>query len=240
MNAPLPETCRVIVIGAGPGGLCTAIKLREAGVEDFVILEKAHGVGGTWWHNRYPGAECDVKSHLYSFSFELKRDWSRPYAGQAEILAYLQQTAEKYGVLPFCRFEHAVTSARWDEAAAEWRCAWPTARCSARRSSSVAWACSTNWPGPIPRAGYVQGQAVPFRALGPRPIRPASASRWSARPRAQCSSCRRSRRTAALHLSSAPRTGSTERGHAYTAEELRHFREDPAAIHASRQQSTQN
>ena len=62
----------VIIIGAGPGGLCTAIKLREAGIEDFIILEKAEGIGGTWWHNRYPGAECDVKSHLYSFSFELK------------------------------------------------------------------------------------------------------------------------------------------------------------------------
>ena len=69
---------RVAVIGAGPGGLCTAIQLRRAGIEDFVILEKADGVGGTWWHNRYPGAECDVQSHLYSFSFEIKPDWSRP------------------------------------------------------------------------------------------------------------------------------------------------------------------
>ena len=65
MNTAQPQNFRVIIIGAGPGGLCTAIKLREAGIEDFVILEKAAGVGGTWWHNRYPGAECDVKSHLY-------------------------------------------------------------------------------------------------------------------------------------------------------------------------------
>ena len=111
---------RVIVIGAGPGGLCTAIKLREAGIEDFVILEKAAGIGGTWWHNRYPGAECDVKSHLYSFSFELKRDWSRPFAGQAEILDYLHHCADKYGVEPFCRFGHAVTSADWNDDTALW------------------------------------------------------------------------------------------------------------------------
>ena len=94
MSSAQQHDYRVIIIGAGPGGLCTAIKLREAGIEDFVILEKAEGVGGTWWHNRYPGAECDVKSHLYAYSFELKRDWSRPFAGQAEILEYLQQVAE--------------------------------------------------------------------------------------------------------------------------------------------------
>lgn len=111
---------RVIVIGAGPGGMCTAIKLREAGIEDFVILEKAGGVGGTWWHNRYPGAECDVKSHLYSFSFELKTDWSRPFAGQPEILDYLEHVATKYGIRPFIRFNHAVQAARWDDANAEW------------------------------------------------------------------------------------------------------------------------
>lgn len=111
---------RVIVIGGGPGGICTAIKLREAGIEDFVILEKAAGPGGTWWHNRYPGAECDVKSHLYSFSFELKRDWSRPYAGQAEILEYMHHCVDKYGVEPHCRFEREVSAARWQEAEGRW------------------------------------------------------------------------------------------------------------------------
>jgi cation diffusion facilitator CzcD-associated flavoprotein CzcO len=121
MNTAQGHRHRIIIIGAGPGGLCTAIKLREAGIEDFVILEKADGVGGTWWHNRYPGAECDVKSHLYSFSFEIKSDWSRPFAGQAEILTYLQHCAEKYHVLPHCRFGHTVQSATWDEDADEWR-----------------------------------------------------------------------------------------------------------------------
>ena len=111
---------RILIIGAGPGGMCTAIKLQEAGITDFLILEKAGGVGGTWWHNRYPGAECDVKSHLYSFSFELKRDWSRPFAGQAEILEYLEHVAAKYNVLPFVRFNTEVRAAHWQDDASRW------------------------------------------------------------------------------------------------------------------------
>ncbi len=121
MSIPQKHAYRVIIIGAGPGGLCTAIKLREAGIEDFVILEKAAGVGGTWWHNRYPGAECDVKSHLYSFSFELKTDWSRPFAGQAEILDYLQHCAEKYCILPHVRFGQTVRAAHWQDEDSHWQ-----------------------------------------------------------------------------------------------------------------------
>jgi len=111
---------RIAIIGAGPGGLCIGIRLKGAGFERFEILEKASGVGGTWYHNRYPGCACDVPSHLYSFSFELKRDWSRPYAPQPEILVYLEHCAEKYGLLPHCRFGDAVRRARWDEGAARW------------------------------------------------------------------------------------------------------------------------
>ena len=120
MSTAKPRDFRVIIIGAGPGGLCTAVKLREAGIDDFVVLEKAEGVGGTWWHNRYPGAECDVKSHLYSFSFELKTDWSRPFSGQAEILQYLQHVAKKHGILPYIRFKHAVRAAHWRDREAIW------------------------------------------------------------------------------------------------------------------------
>ena len=96
------------------------IRLKGAGFERFEILEKARGVGGTWYYNRYPGCACDIPSQLYSFSFEIKRDWSRPYAPQPEILAYLEHCAEKYGLLPHCRFGDAVRRARWDEAAARW------------------------------------------------------------------------------------------------------------------------
>ena len=110
----------VAVIGAGPGGICSAIKLRAAGIDDFIILEKAPGVGGTWWNNRYPGAECDVQSHLYSFTFEPKRDWSRPYARQPEILRYMQHVADKYDVASAARFNAEVMAARWDEVNACW------------------------------------------------------------------------------------------------------------------------
>lgn len=111
---------RVLIIGAGAGGICMAIKLLAAGRRDFTILEKAPGLGGTWWYNRYPGAACDVPSHLYSFSFEIKRDWSGPYARAPEILDYLERCAEKYALAPHLRFDTEVTAARWDGAAALW------------------------------------------------------------------------------------------------------------------------
>lgn len=116
----LPQRVHTVIIGAGPGGMYAAIALRKAGFDDFVIVEKADDVGGTWWHNRYPGAECDVQSHLYSFSFEPKADWSRPYAGQPEILDYLCGVADKYQIRPSCCFGVEVTSAAWDESTACW------------------------------------------------------------------------------------------------------------------------
>jgi cation diffusion facilitator CzcD-associated flavoprotein CzcO len=120
MNEVNKRDLRIAIIGAGPGGLCMAIRLKQAGFDDLVLLEKADGVGGTWYHNRYPGCACDLPSYLYSFSFEIKRDWSRPYAPQPEILAYMEHCAEKYGVLPHCRFGCEVRGARWDEEAAHW------------------------------------------------------------------------------------------------------------------------
>ena len=91
---------RVAIIGAGPGGICTAVSLLARGHDDFVILEKASGIGGTWFHNRYPGAECDIKSHLYSFSFAPKTDWTRRYAGWQEIQQYILDTTERFGIRP--------------------------------------------------------------------------------------------------------------------------------------------
>jgi cation diffusion facilitator CzcD-associated flavoprotein CzcO len=119
-NGTSRRELRIAIVGAGPGGLCMGIRLKGAGFERFEILEQASGVGGTWYHNRYPGCACDIPSHLYSFSFEMKRDWSRPYAPQPEILDYLEHCAEKYGLLPHCRFDDAVRSARWSEAASSW------------------------------------------------------------------------------------------------------------------------
>lgn len=97
-----------------------AIQLAQAGYDDVVLLEKSGGVGGTWFHNRYPGCACDIRSHLYSFSFEPKHDWSKPYAPQPEILAYMEHVATKYDVLPKCRFGAAVVRADWDDSRAVW------------------------------------------------------------------------------------------------------------------------
>ncbi len=110
----------IAIIGAGPGGLCMAIQLKNAGFDDFVLFEKTGEVGGTWNHNRYPGCACDIQSELYSFSFDINTNWSRPYAPQPEILAYLRGVAERHGVLPACRFGMEVVGADWSEAASKW------------------------------------------------------------------------------------------------------------------------
>ncbi len=110
----------VLIIGAGSSGICMGIQLKNAGIEDFVILDKAGGVGGTWYHNTYPGAECDVQSHLYSFSFEPKLDWSRPFGGQAEILQYLNFCADKYGLRDRIKLDTEVASITWDDSNEVW------------------------------------------------------------------------------------------------------------------------
>jgi cation diffusion facilitator CzcD-associated flavoprotein CzcO len=111
---------RVAIIGSGFAGLCMAIALRRRGETDFVVLERGEDVGGTWRDNTYPGAACDVQSNLYSFSFAQNPGWPRSYSEQPEIQAYLQGTAEKFGVRPHCVFGADVTSARWDGAARRW------------------------------------------------------------------------------------------------------------------------
>ena len=112
---------RAIIIGAGPGGICAGYRLLQAGFSDFTILEKAGGIGGTWWNNSYPGCRCDVPSHFYSFSFAPKADWSEPYATQGEIQVYLEDCATRFGLLPHIRLNCAVTAAAWDDAAGLWR-----------------------------------------------------------------------------------------------------------------------
>jgi len=112
---------RIVIIGAGSSGICMGIHLKRAGFDDFVMLDKADGLGGTWWYNTYPGAECDVQSHLYQFSFEQKNDWSRPFGPQKEILTYLGHCAEKYGLAPHIRFNTTIDSASWQDEDGCWR-----------------------------------------------------------------------------------------------------------------------
>ena len=114
------KTLDVVVIGSGFAGLGTAIKLKEAGIDDFVILEQDDGVGGTWRANHYPGAACDIESHLYSFSFEPMPEWSRMFAPQKEILAYLERCADKYHLRPHLRFGVRVVRATFDEDTGTW------------------------------------------------------------------------------------------------------------------------
>jgi cation diffusion facilitator CzcD-associated flavoprotein CzcO len=107
------ETLDVVIVGAGFGGIGAAVALQRHGVDDFVVLEREEDLGGTWWANTYPGCQCDVPSHLYSFSFAPNPDWSRTYPTQPELLDYLRQTASRTGVDKKIEFRTPVTAARW-------------------------------------------------------------------------------------------------------------------------------
>lgn len=110
----------IVIVGAGFAGLGMAIRLKEAGRNDFVILERGNEVGGTWRDNDYPGCACDIPSFLYSYSFEPNPNWSRSYPGWAEILEYLKRTAAKYGLYEHIRFNHDVSTTTWDQQEARW------------------------------------------------------------------------------------------------------------------------
>jgi cation diffusion facilitator CzcD-associated flavoprotein CzcO len=115
------QDVRVAIIGTGFSGIGAAIRLKEAGITDYLLLERAGDLGGTWRDNHYPGCCCDVPSHLYSFSFELNPRWTRGFAPQWEIRDYLRWTAAKHQVTEKIRFNHEVTEARWDQPARRWR-----------------------------------------------------------------------------------------------------------------------
>jgi cation diffusion facilitator CzcD-associated flavoprotein CzcO len=118
--SPAPERCRVLVVGAGFGGLALAHALAERGVDDVVLLERDDGVGGTWRANTYPGAACDVPSHLYSLSFAPNPNWSRTYASQPEILEYVEGCYDRLDVRRKVRTSTTVTAARWQDADRLW------------------------------------------------------------------------------------------------------------------------
>src|SRR5262249_4388063 len=111
----------VLIVGAGFSGIGMAIKLREAGVDSFVVIEKSEELGGTWYDNQYPGCACDVPSHLYSYSFDCNPGWTTMFSGQREIHDYLKSCAERYGVMPHLRLKTRLNEAVWDEGASRWR-----------------------------------------------------------------------------------------------------------------------
>ncbi|WP_026470124.1 flavin-containing monooxygenase [Alkanindiges illinoisensis] len=122
----------VVIIGAGFAGIGAAIKLKEAGITDFVVLEKATEIGGVWRANTYPGCACDVPSALYSYSFAPNPKWSRVFAPQLEIKHYLQRTAEQFGVIPYVRFQYEMIEAAWDNQARRWNISTSQGEFSAR------------------------------------------------------------------------------------------------------------
>ena len=102
---------KVAILGAGVSGICMAIKLKKSGIEEFTIFEKSSNLGGTWFDNTYPGCACDVPSHFYSYSFELKTDWTRVYSSSEEIRQYLEFCAEKYQIVSNIKFNTEINSA---------------------------------------------------------------------------------------------------------------------------------
>ncbi|KAH6618430.1 putative dimethylaniline monooxygenase [Boeremia exigua] len=113
----------VIIVGGGISGLGMAVQLkRMLGHDNFTIFEKSDNIGGTWWHNRYPACACDIPSHFYSYSFALKPDWSSMYPGRDELHSYFLSVAEKYDILPHCKFNSVCKSMVWDERRQLWTC----------------------------------------------------------------------------------------------------------------------
>ncbi|MDT5017214.1 MAG: cyclohexanone monooxygenase [Mycobacterium sp.] len=122
----LAKSLSVGIIGAGPGGLALGIFLRKTGFRDFTIFDREDGVGGTWRINTYPGLACDVKSHLYSYSFDLNANWSRLWSGQPEILEYFERCAQRYQLGPNLKLRTEIVSALWDPDSTTWQLATAT------------------------------------------------------------------------------------------------------------------
>src|SRR5579859_661282 len=110
----------VLIVGGGFSGLCMAIKLREAGMNSFLLIEKSDDIGGTWYDNRYPGCACDIPSHLYSFSFDPYPDWSRMYPGQQEIHDYMKRCVERYKLAAHIRLNTRFNEAIWNDTESAW------------------------------------------------------------------------------------------------------------------------
>ena len=128
---PAPE---VLIVGAGFGGIAAAIELRKHGITDVRILEKGEGLGGTWLYNSYPGAACDVPSHLYSYSFEKRLNWSRLCSTQPEILAYLHEVARAHGIDELIRPTRPSPPAHGTPSAAAGACSTDERRRATRRT----------------------------------------------------------------------------------------------------------
>ncbi|OZF35252.1 4-hydroxyacetophenone monooxygenase [Rhodococcus sp. 14-2483-1-1] len=147
-SAPTPvREVEVAVIGGGVGGIGLAVALRRRGIEDFVVLERGNDFGGTWRDNTYPGAACDVPSHLYSFSFDHNPNWSQSFSTQPEIQDYILGVAERHDIREKFSFDHELIAADWDESTSRWMLATTRGPISAKVVVSAMGAlCEPNMP----------------------------------------------------------------------------------------------
>lgn len=143
---------QVAIIGAGFGGLAMAIRLLQRNIHNFVILEKTNEVGGTWRENQYPGAACDVQSHLYSLSFAPKTDWSKRYAEAPEIFQYIQDVVQQFNLREYCQFNSEVVHTEYHEK----DCAWHVALKDGRQLSCQ-YLIFASGPLHVPQIPHIQG-----------------------------------------------------------------------------------
>ena len=190
----------IAIVGSGFSGLGLAIRLREQGIEDYVVLERGAGVGGTWHYNTYPGCACDVPSHLYSFSFAPNPDWTRTYSRQPEIRAYLERVAEDFGVMREDPAQHRGPRRRLGRGSAALADRHEPGR-GDRQGARLRHRPAGRAEDPrLPRPRALPGPGVPLRALGPR-RRPEGQARGERRHRRVGDPVRpgdRARRRAAL------------------------------------------
>jgi len=150
----------VIIIGTGFSGLCMAIKLKEGGIEDFIILEKESDIGGTWRENTYPGAECDIPSALYSYSFEPYPEWEYKWSMQPQILQYINHVADKHNLRDHILFDEEVISATWLQES----CIWNVQTTAGKKyqSSSIITAIGQLHHPSIPKFKNIDNLSIPY------------------------------------------------------------------------------
>ncbi len=134
----------VVIVGSGFAGLCMGVKLKEAGIDNFIILEKDREYGGTWWANAYPGCAVDIPSHLYSFSFAQTARWTRRFALRDELLAYTRAVARDFGLEPHLRPGMALESAQFDEEGGYWHVRTSAGTVNANSTAGLpVWSCTS-------------------------------------------------------------------------------------------------
>ena len=147
----------LVIVGAGFGGLGMAIRLKQQGTDDFILIERGEDVGGTWWANSYPGCQCDIPSNLYSFSFARNPNWDRAYPMRDQILEYLRDCAERFGILPHTRLSCELLSATWLAGEQRWELETTTGSLAARVLVAAPGLLSEPWSPSLPGLDRFRG-----------------------------------------------------------------------------------